>query len=41
MKFEAIVRRARGLDRLQPDEAADAVVDMDDEVARGQRRDLG
>ena len=41
MQFEAIVRRARRLDGLQPLEAADAVVDMDDEIARRQRRDLG
>ena len=32
--LEAIVRRARHLDRLQADEAADAVIDMDDEIAR-------
>ena len=38
--FEAIVRRARRLDRLQADEAADAVVDMDDEIAGAQRRGL-
>ena len=38
--FEAVVRRARRLDRLQADEAADAVVDVDDEIARGQRRGL-
>ena len=35
--LEAVVRRAGGLDRLEADEAADAVVDVDDEVARGQR----
>ena len=39
--FEAIVRRARRLDGLQADEAADAVVDVDDEIARRQRRGLG
>ena len=38
--FEAVVRRARRLDRLQADEAPDAVVDMDDEIARGQRARL-
>ena len=31
--LQAIVRRARRLDRLQADEAADAVVDVDDEIA--------
>ena len=35
--LEAIVRRAGRLDRLQPVEAADAVVDVDDEVALGER----
>ena len=35
--LEAVVRRARGLDRLQADEAPDAVVDMDDEIAGGER----
>ena len=39
--LEAVVRRAGGLDRLQPDEAADAVVDVDDEIARGERGDVG
>ena len=39
--LEAVMRRARGLDRLQPLEAADAVVDVDDEVAGRQRRRLG
>ncbi len=34
MQFKAIMRRAAGLDRLQADEAADAVVDMDDDIAR-------
>ena len=38
MDLQAIVRRARRLDRLQADEAADAVVDMDDEIAGAQRR---
>ena len=31
--FEAVVRRAGRLDGLQPDEAADAVVDMNHEIA--------
>ena len=39
--LEAIVRRARRLDRLQADETADAVVDVHDEIARRQRRGLG
>ena len=39
--LEAIVRRARRLDRLQPDEAADAVVDMDDEIAGARARRFG
>ena len=39
--LQAIVRRARRLDRLQPGEAADAVVDVDDEIAGGEARRLG
>ena len=39
--FQAVMRRAGRLDRLQPDEAADAVIGMDDDVARRQRRRLG
>ena len=31
--FQAIVRRAGGLDGAQADEAADAVIDVDDEIA--------
>ncbi len=38
--LQAIVRRAERLDRLQPGEAADAVVDMDDEIAGGEAREL-
>ena len=34
--FQAIVRRARGLDGAQPDEAADAVIDVHDEIAGGR-----
>jgi len=41
MKLEAIMRRARGLDGFQAFEAADAVVDVNDQIARGQGRDLG
>ena len=41
MDFQAIVRRAGGFDGAQADEAADAVVDMDDEIAGGQTRHLG
>ena len=40
MQFKAVMRRAIGLDRLQADEAADAVVDMHDDVARRKRADL-
>ncbi len=39
--FQAVMRRAGGLDGLEADEAADAVVDMDDEIAGGEARDLG
>ena len=39
--LEAIVRRAGRLDGAQADEAADAVIDMDDEVAGGEARHLG
>ena len=42
MDFQAVVRRAGRLDGLQPDEAADAVIAVDDDVAgrqRGQLRD--
>ena len=38
--FEAVMRRAGRLDGLQADEAPDAVVDMDDEIARRQRARL-
>ncbi len=38
--FEAVVRRARRLDRLEADEASDAVVDVDDKIARCQRARL-
>ena len=39
--LEAVVRRAGRLDRLQPVEAADAVVDVDDEIALGEAGRLG
>ena len=41
MDFEAVVRGARGLDGAQADEAADAVIDVDDDVAGGKARDFG
>ena len=41
MDFEAIVRRAGGFDGAQADEAADAMIDMDDEIAGGEARHLG
>ncbi len=40
MDFEAIMRRAGGRDRLETDETADAVIDMDDQIAGRQRRDF-
>ena len=39
--FQAVVRRARRFDGAQADEAADAVIDMDDEIAGGEARHLG
>ena len=39
--FQAIMRRARRLDRLQADEAPDAVIDMHDQIARRQRGGFG
>ena len=39
--FEAIVRRAGRFDRAQPDEPADAVIDMHDQIAGGEARRLG
>ena len=41
MQFETIVRRARGLDGAQADETPDAVIDMHNEIAGRQGRDLG
>src|SRR6516164_3564444 len=39
--FETIVRRAGSLDGAKPREAADAVIDMNDEIAGGKARHLG
>ena len=39
--FQAVVRRARRFDRAQPDKAADAVIDMDDDIAGGEACHLG
>ena len=36
MQFEAVMRRAGDFERLQADEAADAVLDMDHEIAGRQ-----
>ena len=41
VKFEAVVRRAGDFQRLQADIAANAVLDMDHEIAGRKRRDLG
>ena len=41
MDFQAVVRRARGLDGAQADKAADAVIDVNDNVARRKARDFG
>ncbi len=41
VQFKTIMRRAGDLKRLQADEAADAMLDMNHEVAGGQTRDLG
>ena len=38
--FETIMRRAGGLDGAQADEAADAMIDMDDKIAGGQGSSL-
>ncbi len=40
-QFEAVVRRAGRGHRLQPVEAGDAVVDVDDEIAFGERGRVG
>src|SRR5262252_868881 len=41
MDFETIVRRAGGFDGAQAGKAADAVIDMDDEIASGEACHLG
>src|SRR5262249_25158790 len=41
VNLQAVVRRARGLDRRQAHEAADAVIDVHNEVAGRQARHLG
>ena len=41
MQFKTVMRRAADLDGLQSDKAPDAVLDMDDEIASRQTRDLG
>ena len=41
MDFQAVVRRARRLDGAQAHEAADAVIDVDDQIAGGKARHLG
>ena len=41
MDFQAVVRRAGGFDGAQADKAADAVIDMDDDIAGGEARHLG
>ena len=41
VQFEAVMRRAGDLQRLQADEAADAVLDVDHEIARGEAGDFG
>ena len=41
VQLEAVVRRARDIERLQADEAADAVIDMHDEIAGRKAGDLG
>ena len=40
VELEAIMRRAGGGDRLEADETADAVIDMHDEIAGGERGDF-
>ena len=41
VQLETVVRRTGGLDRAQPDKTADAVVDVDHEVAGGEAGHLG
>ena len=40
MQLETVMRRAGDVERLQADEAADAVLDMDHEIASGKARDF-
>ena len=40
MQFETVMRRAGDVERLQADEAADAMLDMDHEIAGGEAGDL-
>ncbi len=40
MQLETIVRRAGDVERLQPDKAANAMLDMDHEIAGGKARDF-
>src|SRR5262249_6252887 len=40
LKFEAIMGRTRGVDRFEPKIAADAVLDVRDEIAGRERRNL-
>ena len=41
MDFQAIVRRAGGMDRLQAGETADAVIDVHDQIAGREAGRLG
>src|SRR6476661_3060909 len=41
MQCEAVMRRAGRFDRLEADETPDTVIDMHDEIASRQARDLG
>ena len=41
MQFETVMRRAGDFQRLQADKAADAVLDMNHEIAGGEARDFG
>ena len=41
MQLETVMRRAGDLERLQADETADAVLDMNHEIAAGEARDFG
>ncbi len=41
MQFEAIMRSARRLNRLQPGKTPDPMIDVNDDIASGERPDLG